>query len=105
MATYDAVRAWGRLGSLVGCRAVQGAPAEVPSARRATDCECGQDRFARAGGGQARSTDPSDATIAVASAIAATADPWPAAITVQTTDTISESLARAVRSWDHAISP
>ncbi|MDT7598683.1 MAG: uncharacterized protein QOK26_760, partial [Pseudonocardiales bacterium] len=52
-----------------------------------------------------RGASPSDATIAVASAMAATADPWPAATTIRTTNTAAESLAPAVRSWDDATNP
>jgi hypothetical protein len=52
-----------------------------------------------------RGAGPSDATIAVANAMATAADPWPAATTIPTTGTVEESLAQAVRSWEEATNP
>ncbi|MBO0873386.1 MAG: AAA family ATPase [Pseudonocardia sp.] len=49
-----------------------------------------------------RRRDASDATVAVAAAMARDADPWPDALAVDTTQSPTGALALAARAWDNA---
>ena len=58
---------------------------------------------ARAHRARPRGGDPSDATPAVAAAMAARADPWPEATTISTAEDVSVTVARALDALDAAI--
>ncbi|WP_328821051.1 bifunctional aminoglycoside phosphotransferase/ATP-binding protein [Nocardia sp. CY41] len=53
----------------------------------------------------ARPKSDSEATPAIAAALAATAAPWPEAITLDTTQPIEASIATALRAWRGAVAP
>lgn len=52
-----------------------------------------------------RGRTPSDATPAIAAAMAAAADPWPEAVALDTELPLARSMARAANAWDAAVQP